>query len=486
MRQRIQQVKAAMAAHGIHTLLTFDPKNVNYLTGFHTTARPIWQIGRTACLLSAGGTWRLFLPAPWDREYAPPPGCETVSYTGGDEELARALCGHLPTDSRKRTAADLDAVPAPLYRALNRCGWGDQLTDARLLLARCRMIKSPAEIRLLEQAVGLIDLGLKTAGQAVAEGAAEQEVQARIDAAMALAGSQGCGFTTKVISGPNGSYPHHVAGPRKITARSAVIVDLSASVSGYESDSARTFLLPPGGGGGEEGGGEIRAAYGGRREMNGEARAAYAGRQEVNGGAWAAYAGRQEINGGAWAAYAGHQEINGGARAAYAGRQEINGEARAAYAGRQEVNGGARAAYAGRQEINGEARAAYHELLEMHHGITELLLSAGKRMKPGTPIRELHDFLRAELTRLNPAAVQAGTIGHGVGLRAHEYPDLTGDCPELLAENMVLAVEPALYVPGRYGIRIENMFHIGPEGATTMNRYPLNRYDREGDDDGNL
>ena len=472
MRQRIQQVKAAMAAHGIHTLLTFDPKNVNYLTGFHTTARPIWQIGRTACLLSTGGTWRLFLPAPWDREYAPPPGCETVSYTGGDEGLARALCGHHPTDSRKRTAADLDAVPAPLYRALNRCGWGDQLTDARLLLARCRMIKSPAEIELLEQAVRLIDLGLTAAGEAVAVGAAEQEVQARIDAAMALAGSQGCGFTTKVISGPNGSYPHHVAGTRELAAGSAVIVDLSASVSGYESDSARTFLLPPGGGGAEEGGGEIRAAYGGRREMNGEARAAYAGRQEINGEARAAYAGRQEVN--------------GGARAAYAGRQEINGEARAAYAGRQEINGGARAAYAGRQEINGVARAAYHELLEMHHGITELLLSAGKRMKPGTPIRELHDFLRAELTRLNPAAVQAGTIGHGVGLRAHEYPDLTGDCPELLAENMVLAVEPALYVPGRYGIRIENMFHIGPEGAATMNRYPLNRYDREGDDDGNL
>lgn len=444
MRKRIQQVKAAMAAHGIHTLLTFDPKNVNYLTGFHTTARPIWQIGRTACLLSADGTWRLFLPAPWDREYAPPPGCETVSYTGGDEGLARALCGHHPTDSRKRTAADLDAVPAPLYRALNRCGWGDQLTDARLLLARCRMIKSPSEIELLEQAVRLIDLGLTAAGEAVAVGAAEQEVQARIDAAMALAGSQGCGFTTKVISGPNGSYPHHVAGPRKITAGSAVIVDLSASVSGYESDSARTFLLPPGGGGGGEGGGEIRAAYGGRRE------------------------------------------INGGARAAYAERQEINGEARAAYAGRQEINGEARAAYAGRQEVNGGALAVYHELLEMHHGITELLLSAGKRMKPGTPIRELHDFLRAELTRLNPAAVQAGTIGHGVGLRAHEYPDLTGDCPELLAENMVLAVEPALYVPGRYGIRIENMFHIGPEGAATMNRYPLNRYDREGDDDGNL
>lgn len=398
MRQRIQQVKTAMAAHGIHTLLTFDPKNVNYLTGFHTTARPIWQIGRTACLLSADGTWRLFLPAPWDREYAPPPGCETVSYTGGDEGLARALCGHLPTDSRKRTAADLDAVPAPLYRALNRCGRGDQLTDARLLLARCRMIKSPAEIELLKQAVRLIDLGLTAAGEAVAVGAAEQEVQARVDAAMALAGSQGCGFTTKVISGPNGSYPHHVAGPRELAAGSAVIVDLSASVSGYESDSARTFLLPLGGGGG----GEVRATYGGSQEMN------------------------------------------------------------------------------------GEARAAYHELLEMHHGITELLLSAGKRMKPGTPIRELHDFLRAELTRLNPAAVQAGTIGHGVGLRAHEYPDLTGDCPELLAENMVLAVEPALYVPGRYGIRIENMFHIGPEGATAMNRYPLNRYDREGDDDGNL
>ena len=151
MRQRIQQVKAAMAAHGIHTLLAFDPKNVNYLSGFHTTARPVWQIGRTACLLSADGTWRLFLPAPWDREYAPPPGCETVSYNGGDEGLTRAVCGFLPTDSRKRTAADLDAVPTPLYRALCRCGRGDQLADARLLLARCRMIKSPAELELLEQ-----------------------------------------------------------------------------------------------------------------------------------------------------------------------------------------------------------------------------------------------------------------------------------------------------------------------------------------------
>lgn len=402
MRQRIQQVKAAMAAHGIHTLLAFDPKNVNYLSGFHTTARPVWQIGRTACLLSADGTWRLFLPAPWDREYAPPPGCETVSYNGGDEGLTRVVCGFLPTDSRKRTAADLDAVPTPLYRALCRCGRGDQLADARLLLARCRMIKSPAELELLEQAVRLIDLGLKTAGEAVAEGAAEQEAQSRIDAAMTLAGSQGCGFTTKVISGPNGSYPHHVAGPREIAAGSAVIVDLSASVGGYESDSARTFLLPPGGGGRREEGGEGQTAYGGSREMN------------------------------------------------------------------------------------GETRASHRELLEMHHGITELLLSAGKRMKPGTPIRELHDFLRAELTRLNPAAVQAGTIGHGVGLRAHEYPDLTGDCPEILAENMVLAVEPALYVPGRYGIRIENMFHIRPEGAVTMNRYPLNRYGGEGGNYGNL
>ena len=153
-----------MAAHGIHTLLAFDPKNVNYLSGFHTTARPVWQIGRTACLLSADGTWRLFLPAPWDREYAPPPGCETVSYNGGDEGLTRAVCGFLPTDSRKRTAADLEAVPTPLYRALCRCGRGDQLADARLLLARCRMIKSPAELELLEQAVRLIDLGLKTAG----------------------------------------------------------------------------------------------------------------------------------------------------------------------------------------------------------------------------------------------------------------------------------------------------------------------------------
>ncbi len=46
--------------------------------------------------------------------------------------------------------------------------------------------------------------------------------------------------------------------------------------------------------------------------------------------------------------------------------------------------------------------------------------------------------------------------GHGVGLEVHEAPRLASDSPDILEEQMVVTVEPGIYLPGHWGIRIED------------------------------
>ena len=46
-------------------------------------------------------------------------------------------------------------------------------------------------------------------------------------------------------------------------------------------------------------------------------------------------------------------------------------------------------------------------------------------------------------------------LGHGVGLDVHELPIISDKASFTLKENMIVTNEPGIYIPGKYGIRIE-------------------------------
>jgi len=61
-------------------------------------------------------------------------------------------------------------------------------------------------------------------------------------------------------------------------------------------------------------------------------------------------------------------------------------------------------------------------------------------------------------------------LGHGIGLDVHEDPRASAASEHVFAEGMVCTNEPGIYVPGRYGIRIEDMVWLSPEGKVNLTR----------------
>ncbi len=91
-----------------------------------------------------------------------------------------------------------------------------------------------------------------------------------------------------------------------------------------------------------------------------------------------------------------------------------------------------------------------------------------KLIKPGIAVAEVDAHARKVLRRFGLAKYFGHSLGHGVGLEIHENPKVSVKSQSILEPGMVVTVEPGVYIPGQFGIRVEDMVLITKEGHEVL------------------
>jgi len=90
------------------------------------------------------------------------------------------------------------------------------------------------------------------------------------------------------------------------------------------------------------------------------------------------------------------------------------------------------------------------------------------RIRPGVVASYVDSASREFITKKGYGKYFGHNLGHGVGLEVHEAPHISPRSQEILRPGMVFTVEPAIYLPGKFGIRIEDMVLVTDKGCVKL------------------
>jgi Xaa-Pro dipeptidase len=105
-----------------------------------------------------------------------------------------------------------------------------------------------------------------------------------------------------------------------------------------------------------------------------------------------------------------------------------------------------------------------------------LMLEARQRafalVRPGTPCAEIDQAANGFLRQEGLGDYLLHRTGHGFGLGNHEGPWVAEGSPDVLEENMLISVEPGLYIPGLGGFRHSDTVLVTTHGYESLTHYP--------------
>ena len=108
-----------------------------------------------------------------------------------------------------------------------------------------------------------------------------------------------------------------------------------------------------------------------------------------------------------------------------------------------------------------EARAFYAAVLEAQ-------LAAISAVRAGVTAAEVDEAARSVLRKAKLARYFTHSTGHGLGLEIHEAPRLAAGQSQRLEAGMVITIEPGAYIPGKWGVRIEDVVVVTESGCEVL------------------
>ena len=109
---------------------------------------------------------------------------------------------------------------------------------------------------------------------------------------------------------------------------------------------------------------------------------------------------------------------------------------------------------------------------ELHAIVLEANRKAVRSIKPGIRCDEIDAVARSHIEKAGYGDHFGHGLGHSLGLEVHESPSFSASCKTVLEPGMVLTVEPGIYLPGRLGIRIEDVILVTRDGCEVLSQTP--------------
>ena len=108
----------------------------------------------------------------------------------------------------------------------------------------------------------------------------------------------------------------------------------------------------------------------------------------------------------------------------------------------------------------------------VHDVVNAAVEAALAVIKPGCLARDVDAAARSVITEAGYGEYFVHRTGHGLGIEVHEPPYITATADTVLNAGMVFSVEPGIYLPGRFGIRLEEIVVVRETGPEVLSALP--------------
>ena len=331
MKARRKRLEKYCNSVNCDTLVTFEPENLFYLTGF-------W--GEAVGILENGGQTTIIAPElEAGRAKDESINCDVITSQRG------GLISTLASLKKKKICIDCYnySVMQSLKKSIPR------LKRSSEPFYNARIIKDSDEVHILKKASSIIDQMFELCTQTIKKGRSESDLQAILMSFAIANDMHDTGYRSTlnpliIAGGPNGALPHAQVTKRKFANGDMIVVDLTLRYRGYVSDATRTFGLG---------------------------------------------------------------------------------------------------------SISKEARTVYEIVKESQRAGLAVV-------RPQKTCKSVDEICRKIIEKHHYGPHFIHSTGHGIGLDVHESPNITSKSTTKLKKDMAVTVEPGIYIPNKFGVRIED------------------------------
>lgn len=116
------------------------------------------------------------------------------------------------------------------------------------------------------------------------------------------------------------------------------------------------------------------------------------------------------------------------------------------------------------QKVSDEAKKVY-ELVRLANETAEAMI------KPGVRLCDIDKTARDLISEAGYGKEFNHRLGHFIGKDVHEYGDVSANFDLEVKEGMIFSIEPGVYLPGKFGVRIEDLVMVTKDGCKVLNSY---------------